>query len=137
MTTTTCWREHKNSFLGAVLLGFGTVLTVLRHFTVFLSCPSPPKPAGPNHLRYPFFFTEEGKDRGPVHDQTPYSSSLRRGESVYRVHGFADWCPPSTGGPTGERKVLSVGAARLPQIGGLSVGFISLKPLDCVSLCGV
>ena len=37
--------------------------------------------------------------------------------------------------PSGRpaEKSTSVGAARLPQIGGLSVGYLSLKPPDCVS----
>ena len=38
--------------------------------------------------------------------------------------------------PSGRpaEKSTSVGAARLPQIGGLSVGLLCLKPIDCVSL---
>ena len=44
-----------------------------------------------------------------------------------RVHGV----PPDglTGPSTGAEKVHSVGAARLPQIGGLSLGLLSLKPM--------
>ena len=52
-----------------------------------------------------------------------------------RVHGAATGRPRAVRRPA--EKSISVGAARLPQIGGLSVGYLSLKPPDCVSLCGV
>ena len=72
MTTTTCWREHKNSFLGAVLgserptVLWGTAALTSGGLPPCLS-NSPPMPAGPNHLRYPPrpSRVEEG-DRGPV-----------------------------------------------------------------------
>ena len=73
---------------------------------------SPPMPAGPNPLRYPVGGSS-ASDRETAARSQSFSKDCR-------VHGSPTWgfTPPDR-----RRKVLSVGAARLPQIGGLSYGF--------------
>ena len=92
-----------------------------------VAVPAPALPAGPNLLRY------------PVH-QLDGETAAR---SNHGGHGLS-LASPAVSGPRDSlraasavrrpvEKSISVGAARLPQIGGLSVGYLSLKPPDCVS----
>ena len=84
--------------------------------------------AGPKPLRTPIpprgISLSWGSKRG---DRGPFSSArtLLRRRDAWRVHGSTTGSRPSRG-PTGDEK-SSVGAARLPQIGGFFYRVLSVS----------
>ena len=80
-------------------------------------------PAGPNPLRTRTRSPSQGFRRETA--ARPLDAEHPRVESVLAGPRVADRAPSP--GPNRRRKVLSVGAARLPQIGGLSVWVLSVS----------
>ena len=85
-------------------------------------------PAGPNPLRYPPDLTV----RRETAARSQTSPSLQKEDTVCRVHGSptAALLPKR---PTGGEKSSPWVPPASPRLAGFLSGFISVKPLDCVS----
>ena len=138
MTTTTCWREHKNSFLGAVL---GSELSVTLLLSPFnrgdeIGRLSPPMPAGPNPLRTRTRSLSQGTDGRPrpvLWTPTALLEGLEK-----RPSGSTGRRPgPLTGAQPATKSPLRGCRPPPPDWRAFCMGFISVKPLDCVSPSGV
>ena len=113
----------KNSFLGAVLgseYSPGETSVVLP--------PSPPMPAGPNPLRYPPDLTVRRETAARSQTSPPVKRWTRSaGSTGRRPRCFF----PKR--PTGGEKSSPWVPPASPRLAGFRTGFISVKPLDCVS----